>query len=100
MPLKAFMHKYFLTLILFVTSAIGAFAQISNKINADLYRLTLNKENRNRMVDVLVKGNLSKIQSISKGLGRTMKYSMGDIAALKIPVSSINKYLEDKDIVR
>jgi len=52
------------------------------------------------MIEVLVKGNVKAIKQLVQANNGVFKYSYGNIAAIKIPVSSLPAFYYSRDVVR
>ena len=52
------------------------------------------------LIDVFVKGDISIIKQLVTNSGGLFKYFAGDIAAIKIPVSSLTTFVSNRSIIR
>jgi hypothetical protein len=85
---------FFSAFLLF--SAINVCAQ--TKIN---YALAKKKQSAsNEIIDVLVQGDLNTIKHLTENHQGRFKYAAGDIASIRIPVSSLSYFISDKLIKR
>ena len=91
------MKKIFFFFILTILTA-GASAQ--SKLNFSLFKKVTDAKRQNTSVCVLVKGDIEKIKSETAILGGTFRYSAGDIASIRIPVSSISKLASENFVLR
>lgn len=77
-------------LIITVLISLNSHSQIA-KMNFGLKKKLMEKSATNRMISVLVKGNVDVIKSKAIELGGTFKYSAGDIASITLPLDKITE---------
>jgi subtilisin family serine protease len=77
-------------------------AQMSDsRMSTDLYRLLEKEsENQSQSVSLLVKGDITIIKKLTDSVGGTFKYSAGDIASVKLPLKSIQIFMENPLVKR
>ncbi|MGP8216655.1 MAG: S8 family serine peptidase [Bacteroidia bacterium] len=54
----------------------------------------------NKVIEVLVKGNIGGIKQLVKKYGGTFKYSYGNIAAIRIPLSALSAFYLSNSVIR
>ncbi len=95
MRIKITLYLLFLTCL--------TFAQTNAPINLDLL-FELQKLEQSGQTDkvlhVLVKGDLEVIENTVRSLGGTYKHGLKDIASVAVPASGIRRMMEDPDITR
>ena len=79
--------------LVFVVSAMG-----QTKMNFSLNRKLQNASRLQDEIAVFVKGDVEKIKAQTEQLGGVFKYSAGDIAAVRMPLSAV-PLLADKEYV-
>jgi subtilisin family serine protease len=89
------MKKILSIFILFIVAA-NSFSQ--SKMNFDLAKKT--QLPSSELIDVFVKGDISTIRELTANSNGLFKYSSGNIAAIKIPVSALAAFVNSKTIQR
>ncbi len=94
------MKRFFLAFFAFCSFIISTDAQQSLKINGDALRLMHSPKASSELISVLVKGNVEEIARIAREAGGFVKYSQGDIAAVRIPANAIGRFSESNNVSR
>ena len=90
------MKRIFLILII---ACFGASAQ-NAKMNLSLKQKLDDTRNSERVISLLVKGNVNIIRQQVEQLGGVFKYAAGDIAAVNLPLSKIRQLSSVSEIKR
>lgn len=77
----------------------SAFVSAQSKMNFDLAR-KIKEQPAFQLIDVFVKGNVETVQKLCASTGGTFRYHSGNISTVRVPVSAISKFAENKDILR
>lgn len=80
--------KRFLILIL-LTIPIQLRAQGTEKLNLELAQLITDRDMQQRQIHLLVQGDIAFIQHYTEGCGGVFRYSVGDIATVRLPLSAL-----------
>ncbi len=81
--------KHLLSVIFFLSLAQTASAQGGEKLTLSLHKLLNDKEMHNMQLNLLVQGDIAFIRSFTESHAGVFRYSVADIATIKIPVSAI-----------
>jgi subtilisin family serine protease len=106
MPKFFYYYCYLLmfSLGLLPISTTGLFAQrMDAKINVDLFQQwqeALAEGASEELVPILIKGDIAKIKNKVINQNGRFKYAVGNIAAVEIPLSQLESYLADPQILR
>lgn len=94
------MKIFIFTLSLLVHFACLSFAQPQSKLSFSLIKEMQKEIHAINNISVFVKGDIEAISALTLAHGGIFKYAAGDIAAIRIPVSSLEAFFEHKAIVR
>ncbi len=83
--------KKTLTLCIFVLLYSATYAQIPGKMTFELMQMIRNSKELSTEISVLVKGDLTEIEGLTKRLGGTYKFGLGEIASIRIPIGKLNE---------
>ncbi|MGZ4079005.1 MAG: S8 family serine peptidase [Bacteroidia bacterium] len=89
------MTKY---LLFFFALVVSSSMLSQSKMNFALAKKV--RSNSSELIDVFVKGDISSIKQLVALSNGSFKYSSGDIAAVKIPVSGLTTLVKNKNIIR
>jgi subtilisin family serine protease len=89
------MTKYLLSLF---TLFLSANLSSQSKMNFALAKK--NQSPSSELIDIFVKGDISSIKQLVNNSNGVFKYAAGDIAAVKIPVSALTTFVNNKTIAR
>src|SRR4051812_25712554 len=90
-----------LTLLFTLTVfSIAASSQNSSKYNFSLVHKLKEQRLQNRDIALLVQGDVNEIKSKTEEIGGLFKYSIGNIASIKISISKINQIASLKSVTR
>jgi Subtilase family len=83
--------KNFLTCCLLTLVSLNVSGQSGNqpKLNLHLANLIANEQMLHKQVNILVQGDISVIRQLTENNGGTFRYSVGNIATIKLPVAAI-----------
>lgn len=90
------MKKRYSFLFMSLIFSASIFAQ--SKMNFSLTKKI--KSPSSELIDVFVKGEIQTIEQITASVHGKVKYSSGNIAAVKIPVSALSSFASNKNIQR
>ncbi len=93
--------KRIITLLLTLTFFSGnIFSQQVSKLNFSLSRKVKDAKLQEKEISLFVKGDEKEIREKTEALGGFYKYSVGGIAAIRIPISKVNEIANLKSVVR
>lgn len=93
--------KNALLLVIIFTSLIQDIdAQDHRKLDMQLYKMMLDPEFQHLHMNLLVEGDVDEIRTLTENQGGLFRYSVGNIATIKIPVSAIVHFSESTKIKR
>jgi len=93
--------KNVLLVVLIVTSIIQVSdAQDHRKLDMQLYKMMVDPEIQQKQINLLVEGDVDAIRTMTENHGGLFRYSVGNIATIKIPVSAIINFSESNKINR
>ncbi|MBK5285744.1 MAG: S8 family serine peptidase [Bacteroidia bacterium] len=90
--------KKFVSVILFVIVVLNVSAQ--NKMNYSLFKKINDMSRQSDEISVFVKGDIEKIKTETEKVGGVFKYSAGDVAAVRLPLSAIQDFASKNFIAR
>lgn len=90
------MKKTYSILFMLLILSINLLSQ--SKMNFSLAQKV--KSSSSEIIDVFVKGDINTIEQITASVQGKVKYSSGNIAAIKIPASALSSFVSNKNIQR
>lgn len=84
-------HLAFIS-IFFLVIFNSASGQDHRKLNMGLYQLMNDSELQQMQINILVQGNINLIKQLTEINNGIFRYSYGDIATVKIPVSALQQF--------
>ncbi len=95
-----FMKNVLLTAIIIISAIQVSIAQDHRKIDLQLYKMMVDPELQQKQINLLVEGDVDLIRTMTVNQGGIFRYSVGNIATIKIPVSAIIGFSESSKIKR
>jgi subtilisin family serine protease len=92
--------KYILTSLILIVFSGNAFAQGGEKINLYLHKIMNDNEMQQKQINLLVQGDVSFIKGFAESHSGVFRYSVADIATIKIPVSAIRNLMAFAQVKR
>ncbi|HMT27759.1 MAG TPA: hypothetical protein PKD91_00630, partial [Bacteroidia bacterium] len=94
------MKKSLLLGLLLICGSWISIAQDLSKLNLQLVRMINDPELQNTQVNLLVQGDIDMIKTLTESHGGLFRYSVGNIATVKIPVYAILQFSTSDKIKR
>lgn len=93
--------KNVLALVIIIISIIQvSIAQDHRKLDMQLYKMMVDPELQQKHINLLVEGDVDAIRIMTENHGGLFRYSVGNIATVKIPVSAIFNFSESVKVKR
>lgn len=97
------MKKIF-TFCTLLFASVGAISQAPTKFDFFLAQkqagIEQHKLDPDKVIEVLVKGNIAGIKQLIQKCSGTFKYSYGNIAAIRIPLNALSSFYQSNSVIR